>query len=109
MVQPAALPTDPSDRVAAISDEVLAAIDYFRARFGDPPLKHIEISPVTGRFGQGFAGMIYLPTLMYVDPANIPVRMGSQIDDALMGQLLRAARGCASVVGQHCHGGFLSP
>ncbi len=90
MVQPAPLPTDPSDRVEAISDEVMAAIEYFRSRFGDPPLKHIEISPVTGRFGQGFAGMIYLPTLMYVDPANIPTRVGSQIDEALMGELLRA-------------------
>jgi hypothetical protein len=83
-------PMDPSGRLAAISEEMQSAIQYFRSAFGDPPLKHIEVSPVTGRFGQGFAGMIYLPTVMYIDPAVVPVRNGSPVDEAFMGQLLRA-------------------
>jgi hypothetical protein len=89
VLSPAPLPQDPSDRVDAISNETLAAIDFFRARFGDPPLKHIEISPVPGRFGQGFAGMIYLPTLTYMNPADIPQRINSPFDEAFMSQLLR--------------------
>lgn len=89
VLQGMALPSGPADRVNAIAAEMLGAIQFFQARFGEPPLKHIEVSPVTGRYGQGFAGMIYLPTLMYVDPANIPVPAGSRIDDAFMGQLLR--------------------
>lgn len=81
---------DPTDRIDAISNELLAAFDFFRARFGDPPLNQVEVTPVPGRFGQGFAGMIYLPTLMYMDPANIPTRMNSQSDEGFMGELLRA-------------------
>ncbi len=90
LVQPTSLPTDPADRVDAISTEMLAAIEYFRSRLGDPPLKHIEVTPVTGRSGQGFAGMIYLPTLMYLNPDDVRVRASSPIDEALMGELLRA-------------------
>ena len=89
MMQMTPLPMDPVGRVAAISEEMQSAIEYFRSSWGDPPLKHIEVSPVTGRFGQGFSGMIYLPTLMYIDPAVVPVRADSPIDEAFMGQLLR--------------------
>ncbi len=67
---------------------MLSAIGYFQSKFGDPPLKHIEVSPVTGRFGQGFAGMIYLPTVVYMDPANLPDRAGSTIDEVFMMRIL---------------------
>ncbi|HEY4087006.1 MAG TPA: M1 family aminopeptidase [Bryobacteraceae bacterium] len=87
----AAPPPDPAERLDTIASGTLAAIEYFRSRFGDPPLKHIEISPVTGRFGQGFAGMIYLPTQMYLDPSLIRSRPGALApDDGFMGDLLRA-------------------
>ncbi len=36
---------------------------WYRARFGEPPLKTITVSPVPGNFGQGFGGMVYLPTV----------------------------------------------
>jgi len=88
VVQPDQQPMDPGYRTEPIANEMLAAIEYFRSRFGDPPLKHIEVSPVTGQFGQGFAGMIYLPTLMYLDPDHLPTRVDSQIDEAFMAKLL---------------------
>lgn len=88
---PAASPSmNPTDRIDAISTELLAALDFFRARFGEPPVSQIEVSPVTGRFGQGFAGMIYLPTLMYMSPSDLPARVDSQIDEAFMVELLSA-------------------
>lgn len=89
-IQPASAPPEPADRVEAISGEMLGAIEYFRSRFGDPPLRHIEVSPVTGVFGQGFAGMIYLPTLMYLNPIDLPTGVASRFDDAFMGEVLRA-------------------
>ncbi len=89
LVTPPAPPAEPADRVEAISTELLSALDFFRSRFGEPPLKHIEVTPVTGRFGQGFAGMIYLPTSVYLDPAALTIRPGSQIDEAFMSQVLR--------------------
>jgi hypothetical protein len=92
MVQPApATPENPADRIEAISTEMFSAIRFFRARFGEPPLKHIEVSPVPVRSGQGFAGMIYLPTTMYLDPIAQSARSAAmRIDEVFMGQLLRA-------------------
>ena len=81
---------DPTDRVDEISADLLAALEFFRARFGDPPLSQIEVSPVPGIFGQGFAGMIYLPTMIYMNPANLPTRVNSPIDETFMGKLLTA-------------------
>jgi hypothetical protein len=90
VMQPLPVPSEPTDRVDAISAEVFSAIEYFRSRFGEPPLKRIEVSPVTGRSGQGFAGMIYLPTLTYLNPDEATTRLGSQIDQGFMGQVLCA-------------------
>jgi hypothetical protein len=59
---------NPSDQLTRIAGEVENAMAFYRARFGEPPLKHIEVSPLPGRFGQGFAGMIYLPTVNYLAP-----------------------------------------
>ena len=56
----------PASQLGRIADEVENAMAFYKSKFGDPPMKHIEVSPVPGRFGQGFAGMIYLPTLNYL-------------------------------------------
>lgn len=61
---------DRDAQLSQVASEIAAAIDYFRARFGEPPLTRIQVSPLPGRFGQGFAGMIYLPTLSYL-PVNV--------------------------------------
>ncbi len=87
----AAEPLTPASRLDTISSEMLEAMEYFRSRFGEPPLRRIEVSPVPGRFGQGFAGMIYLPTMIYMDPAEITARTrNTGIDEAFMGRVLRA-------------------
>ncbi len=62
-----ALPS-PEGQLEQVAGDISAAIDFFRARFGDPPLTRIEVSPLPGHIGQGFAGMIYLPTLSYLAP-----------------------------------------
>ena len=61
---------DPGNQLSEVAGEIAAAIDFYRARFGEPPVTRIEVSPSPGRAGQGFAGMIYLPTLSYL-PANL--------------------------------------
>ena len=55
------------NQLTRLATHVDAATEFYRARFGDPPLKRIEVSPVPGKFGQGFSGMIYLPTLNYLE------------------------------------------
>ena len=74
--RPVMVLANPPDQLTRIAGEVESAMAFYRARFGEPPLKHIEVSPLPGRFGQGFAGMIYLPTLNYLTPdAGIPDRL----------------------------------
>jgi aminopeptidase N len=40
------------------------------ARFGPPPLKTLEVSPIPGTFGQGFPGLLYLSTMAYLRPED---------------------------------------
>jgi hypothetical protein len=80
----------PADAVSQIADEVAAAVEFYRARFGEPPVNRIEISPVPGRFGQGFAGMIYLSTLSYLPATAHPLASLPPYERLFYGELLRA-------------------
>ena len=67
IVPPTPSPVDALDRIAG---DIAAAAVWFEARFGPPPLRQLEVSPVIGRFGQGYPGMIYLSTLSYFDSGS---------------------------------------
>lgn len=82
-------PPNPATRLSAIAAELADELAFFRARFGDPALRDVEATPLPGRFGQGFAGMIYLPTVTYFLPeqtrSSVPIETQS-----LLRTLLRA-------------------
>lgn len=74
--EPAAAPARRIDQVARESAQ---ALEFFAARFGPPALKHLTISPIPGRFGQGFPGLVYISTLSYYNPGDRPLaRMSAQ-------------------------------
>jgi aminopeptidase N len=73
-----------------VADDVAAAAEFYRARFGEPPINLIEVSPVPGRFGQGFAGMIYLSTLSYLPVTARPLSLMPVWQQVFYGSLLRA-------------------
>src|SRR5262249_37989573 len=79
----------PSARIDPIASEIVAAADFYRKRFGPPPLTRIEATPLPGRYGQGFPGMLYLPTVTYLGPLQEP---GSKeiSEPAFFRDLLRA-------------------
>jgi hypothetical protein len=84
------LPISPAAQLSNIADEIAASIDFFRARFGDPPTSLIEVSPLPGHLGQGFAGMIYLSTLSYL-PRNVrPLSLMPEWQQVFFSDLLRA-------------------
>jgi hypothetical protein len=87
---PAPSPVNPVNQLSRVADDVAAAIEYYRARFGDAPIDHIEVSPVPGRFGQGFAGMIYLSTLSYLPVTARPLSLMPAWQQVFYGELLRA-------------------
>jgi hypothetical protein len=66
---------NPADQLSHVADDIAAAVEFFRARFGEPPVHQIEVSPVPGRFGQGFSGMIYLSTLSYLPVTARPLSL----------------------------------
>jgi hypothetical protein len=85
--QPAA---NPANQLSNIADDVAAAAEFFRARFGEPPIDQIEVSPVPGRFGQGFAGLIYLSTLSYLPVTARPLSLMPPWQQVFYGEFLRA-------------------
>ena len=66
-VQP---PPNPAARLEELAAEVASALEFMAARFGPPPLKTLEVSPIPGTFGQGFPGLLYLSTMAYLRPQD---------------------------------------
>jgi hypothetical protein len=81
---------NPANQLSQVADDVAAAVEFFRTRFGEPPLNQIEVSPVPGRFGQGFAGMIYLSTLSYLPVTARPLSLMPPWQQVFYGEFLRA-------------------
>ncbi len=59
-------PADPPARIEDLAAEVAATLEFMTSRFGPPPLKTLEVSPIPGAFGQGFPGLLYLSTMAYL-------------------------------------------
>jgi aminopeptidase N len=62
----------PAERLEQIADQVADAMVFYRHKLGEPPTTHLEVSPIPGRFGQGFGGIIYLPTVNYIQSDTTP-------------------------------------
>ncbi len=80
----------PVNQLDHVAQDVADAMDFYRARFGPPPLNRLEVSPVPGRFGQGFAGMLYLSTLSYLPVTARPLSLMTPYEQAFYSELLRA-------------------
>ena len=87
---PAAETVSPPDQLSQVAGDIAAAVDFYSSRFGPPPVERLEVSPVPGRFGQGFAGMIYLSTLSYLPATVRPISLMSEWQQLFFGSLLRA-------------------
>jgi Peptidase family M1 domain len=81
---------NPANQLARVAEDMAGAMEFYRTRFGEPPMKRIEVSPVPGRFGQGFAGMIYLSTLSYLPVTARPISLMPTWQQVFYGELLRA-------------------
>lgn len=66
------LPPSPLDRLNLMSGELMDTLEFMNARFGPPPLANLNVTPIPGRFGQGFPGLIYLSTLNYLEDRRVP-------------------------------------
>ena len=72
---PPPLPPPPPPDSATVASEMARdlapVVDYFSRTFGPLPFDTLRVSPIPGKFGQGWPGLIYLSTLSYLayDPA----------------------------------------
>ena len=70
---PDLLPSSTS-RLQELASEIMSALEFMAADFGPPALPNLTVSPVPGRFGQGFPGLIYLSTMSYLAPQEQAIR-----------------------------------
>lgn len=85
-----ALPTpNPAARLRELASEIASAFEFFSTMIGPPPVKRLTVSPIPGRFGQGFPGLIYLSTLSYLDPRERPNR-GDAASNLFFSEFLQA-------------------
>ena len=81
---------DPTARLQALASEIAGVMEFYNARFGPLPIHFLEVSPVPGRFGQGFPGMIYLSTLAYLRPSDKAISSLDERSQIFFSDLLHA-------------------
>src|SRR5579871_583616 len=59
---------DPLARLAKLASGMSDTVEFLASKFGPPALSHLTVSPISGNFGQGYPGLIYLSTRSYVSP-----------------------------------------
>jgi hypothetical protein len=65
-LQPA--PPSPAAVLKHLGDEVLDSIRFFEKKNGPFPFDHLDVSQIPGTFGQGWPGLLYLPTIVFLPP-----------------------------------------
>ncbi len=63
-------PLAPSALLESVTENAADALGYFETLFGPFPYPQLAISQVPGRFGQGWPGLVYLPTLSFLPRAE---------------------------------------
>jgi len=62
------LETDPSKNAADVADQAAATIRFLEPRLGKFPFKSLHVTQFPGSDSQGFAGLIYLSSLVFLNP-----------------------------------------
>jgi hypothetical protein len=83
-------PPNPAARLELLAKDVAGALDFMTAQFGPPPLRNLAVTPIPGRFGQGFPGLVYLSTLAYIDPEQRPAALRERSQQTFFSELIEA-------------------
>jgi len=85
---PSAQP-NPLARLQQLADEIASAYEMFTQDYGPPAMPQLLVSPIPGRFGQGFPGLLYLSTLAYLEDRDRPPSSDQQ-NNLFFSELLHA-------------------
>jgi hypothetical protein len=83
-------PSDPAPRIENLTRSVIDTLDFMTEEFGPTPFRNLAITPIPGGFGQGFPGLVYLSTLAYLDPGQLPPRLRERSEETFFSELLEA-------------------
>ncbi len=83
-------PPDPTPRIENLAGAVIDALDFMTEEFGPTPIRNLAITPIPGGFGQGFPGLVYLSTLAYLNPGQLPPRLRDRTGQTFFSELLEA-------------------
>jgi hypothetical protein len=81
---------DPTPRIENLTKDVIETLDFMTEEFGPTPIRNLAITPIPGGFGQGFPGLVYLSTLAYLDPGQLPPRLREHGAEVFFSDLLEA-------------------
>ena len=79
---------DPSARMDELTRNLLDTLDFMTEEFGPSPIRNLAITPIPGGFGQGFPGLVYLSTLAYVNPGQLPPPLRERSEQTFYSELL---------------------
>ncbi len=81
-------PPDPAGRMDELARNLLDTLDFMTEEFGPSPIRNLAVTPIPGGFGQGFPGLVYLSTLAYVNPGQLPPRLRERSELTFYSELL---------------------
>lgn len=81
------MPPDPAARLRTLAVGIADTFEELSRHFGPPALPQLLVSPIPGRFGQGFPGLLYLSTLSYLDVRDRPAA-GASSNNLFFSELL---------------------
>ncbi|HLJ49967.1 MAG TPA: M1 family aminopeptidase [Bryobacteraceae bacterium] len=81
---------NPTARLDLLASDVVGALDFMTGMLGPPPIHTLSISPIPGGFGQGFPGLIYLSTMAYLDPSQLPLNVRDPMTRTFFTDVLEA-------------------
>jgi hypothetical protein len=87
---PPASQPNPAPRIENLTRNVIDTLDFMTEEFGPTPIRNLAITPIPGGFGQGFPGLVYLSTLAYLDPGQLPPRLRERAEETFFSELLEA-------------------
>lgn len=80
----------PFAHLERLAVEIAGGLEFMATHLGPPVLKNLTVAPIPGTFGQGFPGLIYLSTLVYLDPASRPTEVRSIAGQAFFSDIMHA-------------------
>jgi hypothetical protein len=79
---------DPRSRLSSLAQSIATDFEWLAQQIGPPPLKSLAVSPIPGFFGQGFPGLLYLSTVVYIDEGDRPIAMRTPAQFAFYSDIL---------------------